>query len=163
MAFKPITYRAPNNYDTKQVSDDTAVDPSTWGPSLTVQSMTEDADINVMMKRFGVTGKMPENLRIPTFGDFTQVGDFRSALNAVAEAQENFMLLPADLRAKFQNDPQLFLEFASDERNRTQMQELGLLKTPPTPPAGSGGTPGAPGPNVPGTAPGAPQATASGS
>ena len=51
-------------------------------------------------------------------------------MNAVREASEGFMELPAKLRAQFDNDPQLFLEFVADDANRDKAVELGLIKAP---------------------------------
>ena len=85
------------------------------------------------MERFGKTGQVPGNLRVPSYDDFTGVSDFQSAMNAVREASENFMELPAKVRARFDNDPQMFLEFVASEDNRQEAVELGLIK--PAPPA----------------------------
>lgn len=140
--------RSEFNYDRKEASDEVAVGPG--GPSLTVQSQSEDADINVLMKRFGVTGKFPENPRIPEYGDFSQVRDFRSAWDACAKAADDFMQYPADFRARFDNDPQMFLQFVSDPVNIPEMRKLGLFKPEVSNGSsvgggsqGSGGSPGA--------------------
>lgn len=116
--------RSPYNYDLVQASTDTAVHPG--GPSLTVQSQAEDADINVMMKRFGVTGQFPINPKTPLYGDFSDVTDFASALNAVQAAEHAFLEYPADFRARFENNPQLFLEFCENPANRDEIKKLGL-------------------------------------
>ena len=76
-------YRTPHNYDWVEASDDAARAVGPYGESMTVQSMAEDADINVLMKRFGVTGQMPQSVRIPEYGDFTGVRDFASAMLTV--------------------------------------------------------------------------------
>lgn len=119
-------------------------------PSLAVQSAKEETDINVIVERFGVTGVAPQNIRPPTFEDYGDtVFDFRTAVEAVAMAQDTFMMLDAKIRARFENDPQLFLEFctattgegeAMKFRNEAEMRQMGLLKpvTPaaaPVPPA----------------------------
>lgn len=126
MTFKPIEYRAHNGYDTEAASDEAAIPAEEQGESLTVQAHAEDADINVMLKRFGVLGRMPESVRVPEYGDFTQVGDFRSALHAVMDAQDEFMKLPPKLRAELNNDPQEFLKFVQDPANLDRMREMGL-------------------------------------
>lgn len=123
-----IFVRSAYNYDIKAASDEAALQPEDVGESLTVQSQTEDADINVMMYRFGITGKFPQNPRIPSYGDYTDVGDYRTALERLKAADEAFMEYPAQFRARFDNDPQRFLEFVSDERNREEARALGLLK-----------------------------------
>lgn len=102
-----------------------------FGPSLTVQSDGEEADINNIVRKFGLTGQMPQGLRVPTYEDFTEVGDYRSAQQALVSARESFMQLPAHVRARFENDPQAFLEFCTEERdgklvNIDEMRKLGL-------------------------------------
>jgi phage internal scaffolding protein len=121
-----MTLRDAGNYDRKAESDRTAIPPG--GPSLTVQSQSEDADINVLMKRFGVTGHFPENPRVPSYGDFSHITDFRSALLAIRAAEEAFAEYPADFRARFENNPQNFLMFCEDPANIDAMRQLGLLK-----------------------------------
>ena len=138
MTFKPIKYRGLNAYDPKEASDEAAAAHKHDPISLTVQSMTEDADINVLMRRMGVTGKMPENVRIPTYGDFSEITDYRGALEAVRAAHDAFMEIPAELRARFDNDPQRYMDWCADPASRPEMQKLGMLKAQPTPPPATG-------------------------
>lgn len=102
-------------------------------PSLTQQQFAEDADINTIVRRFGITGELPTGVRAPSYGDFTGVSDFRSALAAIDAAEASFMALPAHVRATFQNDPGLFVDYCSDPANAAGMKELGLLSSVPTP------------------------------
>jgi hypothetical protein len=132
--MKPPFIRSPYNYDAKKASDDTAYVETL--PSLTVQSQALDTDINEIVRRVGIGAPMPVNARIPTFEDYTDVGDFRSALEAVKNAEMNFMQLPASTRAQFDNDPQLFLNFCTSPGNHDQLKALGLtIPEPITPPA----------------------------
>lgn len=138
--------RSPYNYDLDQASNEAAIPAGMQGDSLTVQSMTEDSDLNVLMKRYGITGKFPESPIVPSYGDFSEVTDFRSALEAVESGRSAFMQYPAEFRARFDNNPQLFLEFCSNEANRPHMEALGLLKpkiggeVPPPPQTTPGGS-----------------------
>lgn len=95
-------------------------------PSLTVQSQMEDSDINVIVARFNLTGRMPDNMRVPDYVDYDGVFDFHSAQMAILRGQNEFMMMPADVRKEFDNDPQKFLEFCSLEENIPRMRELGL-------------------------------------
>lgn len=122
---KKLAYlRSEFNYDGDEVSRETGL--SDFGPSLTVQSQKDEADINTIVRNFGVTGQVPQNVRVPMYGDFTGVGDYRQALDAVRTAEESFMKLPAEFRAELDNDPQRFLEFCADEANLDRMRKLGL-------------------------------------
>jgi len=103
---------------------------STFGfskPSLTKQSFRDECDINNILRKFNVTGQLPVGSVQPQYGDFSGITDYQSALNAVMAAQDSFLELPAKVRAKFDNDPALFVEFASDEANKDEMKALGLL------------------------------------
>lgn len=104
--------------------------------SLAVQSQKEESDINEIVRRFGLTGKLPENVRVPQYQDFEDVFDFQSAMNAVAAANQSFSAMPAEVRFRFGNDPQRFLEFCSKEENIPEMIKLGLaveVKQPEAP------------------------------
>lgn len=95
-------------------------------PSLAQQSFKDEVDINYLLERFRVTGQMPQGVRVPTYGDFTGLTDYRSALDAVNRANDSFMALPAEVRSRFGNDPQKFIEFASDSNNLDELRKLGL-------------------------------------
>jgi len=97
-------------------------------PSLTKQSFRDECDINNILRKFNVTGQLPIGSVQPQYGDFSGITDYQSALNAVMAAQDSFLALPAKVRAKFDNDPALFVEFASDEANKDELKALGLLR-----------------------------------
>lgn len=104
--------------------------------SLAIQSAAEEADINTIVRRFGLTGQLPSDVRAPQYGDFTEVTDYQTAMNAVLEAEASFMAMPADVRSRFENDPGRFVDFCSNPDNRDEMKKLGLLvpeKVPPAP------------------------------
>lgn len=142
MSIPKVSYRAWGNYDPDVASHEAAVAATPNGPgeSLTVQSMADDADINILMKRYGITGHFPENPRVPVYGDFEGISDYQSALEAVKRADEMFMEYPAELRARFNNNPQAFLDFCGNPANIEDMRKLGLMKdvapvvTAPVPP-----------------------------
>lgn len=103
---------------------------SDFGPSLTVQSQAEEADINTIVRNFGVTGKLPQGVRLPEYGDFTGVGDFRSALEAVEAAEASFLKMPSSIREELRNDPAAFVHWVHDPANRPRLVELGLVDQP---------------------------------
>lgn len=124
--MKPPFVRSAYNYDRDQASNESGL--KCEDESLAKQSFLEDSDINVIVKRFGLTGEMPTGLRMPTYGDFDQVTDFHSAMNAVVMANETFDQLPAEVRAKFQNDPGQFVDFCLDENNLAEARKMGLVQ-----------------------------------
>lgn len=121
--------RAYNHYDAKAASDASGI--SGFGPGKTIQSQKEEADINTIVRNFGVTGKLPQGVRIPTYGDFDGVSDYREALHAIRDAEKAFLQMPSDLRAKLGNDPQRFVEWCADKGNLEEMRKLGLAVPAP--------------------------------
>lgn len=115
-----------NNFDPQKWSLESGLkcDPL---EKVTKDSFAEECDINTIVRRFGLTGELPVNVRAPMYGDFTEAMDYRSALDAVMAAQESFMALPADVRQRFGNDPASFVDFCSDPRNRDEAVKLGLV------------------------------------
>lgn len=95
--------------------------------SLTRQSFLEESDINTIVRRFGLSGQLPTDVAIPRFEDFSEVFDFHSAMNAVAEARESFDAMPAVVRSRFHNDPGEFVDFCLAERNREEAAAMGLV------------------------------------
>jgi hypothetical protein len=49
-------------------------------------------------------------------------------MNAVRDAQVEFLRVPADVRARFNNDPGRLMAFLEDDRNRDEARKLGFLK-----------------------------------
>lgn len=97
-------------------------------PSKTVQSQMMDADINVIVHRFGITGRMPDNVRIPQYVDYEGVFDYHSAQRALLEADREFNSMTAQVRAQFENDPGIFFAYATNPDNIEGMRALGLAK-----------------------------------
>jgi len=103
-------------------------------PSLAVQSQKDEADINTIVRNFGVTGRLPQTLRLPEYGDFSGIDDYRTAIEAVRRAEANFLAIPSSIRAEFNNDPGAFADFCSDSANLPKLREWGLAPAlPPEP------------------------------
>lgn len=120
--------RSAYNYDLKVASDESGLE--CLDPSLAVQESRDEVDINTIVRRFGLTGELPTDLRLPQYGDFLGLVDYHSAMNAVAQANETFESLPADLRSRFENDPEKFVTFCLDKDNQEELIKLGLADKP---------------------------------
>lgn len=127
--FVGVSVRGYNSYDADAVSRETG--HVCEGASLAQQQFKEECDINVIVERFGLTGEIPGDYKPPVSGDFTNVPDFQSAMNAVRGAQESFMQLPAQIRARFHNDPGELIAFLDVEDNRAEALKLGIIQPPP--------------------------------
>ena len=100
------------------------------GESKVEQSHKKACDINTIMAKANKTGLFPRRTDRPRYGDFVGTKDFHEALNRVRNAQEEFLLLPSDIRARFENDPGQLVEFLSDPENRSEAEDLGLVPRP---------------------------------
>ena len=121
--------RSAYTYDPDVVSNETALD--TGEDSVTQQCFKDECDINILLKKFAVTGQLPENVRVPQFADFEEAFDFQSSMNVIRAAEEAFNAMPAEVRERFQNDPGRFLEFANDASNYDEALKMGLaIKRP---------------------------------
>lgn len=129
MPIRKIEVRSAFNYDVDAVSVETGF--ACEGDSLAQQQFSDECDINTIVKRFGITGHLPQTVNMPVSGDFTGLTDFASAMRLVTEAREEFMKMSADVRARFENDPQRLISFIEDPKNMDEARELGLLKPLP--------------------------------
>jgi len=117
--------RTPYNYDTDEASSVSGL--SCPEDTLAQQHAKDEADINTIVRRFGLTGELPSGVRMPQYGDFTDASDYHTSLNAVRAADAAFMQLPADIRTRFNNDAGAFVDFCLDSNNRSEAEKLGLV------------------------------------
>lgn len=101
----------------------------------TVQSGKDDADINVIVKRFGLTGQIKPNNVQPFYGDFSGVDSYHEAQNMLVAAKQAFAELPSHVRERFANDPGNLIRFVSDDKNLEEARKLGLLRPQEAAPA----------------------------
>ena len=121
-----VFLRTPYNYDTDAASNESGL--ACEEPTLAQQHYKEECDINTILQKFSITGILPEAPLSPRYGDFTGIGDYHTALNRVIAAQEEFEALPAQIRARFDNDPAQLIEFLQNDKNRLEAEELGLVE-----------------------------------
>lgn len=103
-------------------------------PSLTVQSDAKSADINYIVKQFGLTLELPYGRSVPVYADYSDAPtDFHAAKNFILDSDAAFLRLPANVRSRFDNDPGQFLDFMGDVANHAEAVALGVI-VPPTSP-----------------------------
>lgn len=127
--FKPVLVRVPFSYDADGVSEDTGL--MCVDETLATQADKEEVDINTLVRRFGIGGEMPQDVRIPLSADFVERLDYKDALNLIREAEMGFMQMPADVRARFHHDPAELVAFVSDVENAPEARKLGILVPEP--------------------------------
>lgn len=96
--------------------------------SLTQQHFKDDADINVILRKFGQGHDIPQSYNPPMYGDFDTGDDYREKLDQIRAAAESFMELPANVRDRFSNDPARLLDFVSNDSNRAEAERMGLVQ-----------------------------------
>jgi phage internal scaffolding protein len=113
----------------------TAYDPhkkyvfKTSGESLTQQHFKEECDVINIIKRHDRNGIIEHVQRGQArYGDFSEVADYREALDLVRDAQQEFMSVPSDIRKKFDNDPGKFYEFVSNPDNKEELKKMGFIE-----------------------------------
>lgn len=124
------------------VNKGTTFDPA---EGKTVQQDSDDADINVILRRAGISD--PRQILVPegVFWDTTELGDYRVLADRLAHASAYFSNLPAEIRKQFANDPLVFLDEANTEEGLAKFVKLGLIegkeKAPLAAPPPSGSSP----------------------
>ncbi|QCQ84902.1 internal scaffolding protein [Blackfly microvirus SF02] len=108
-------------------------------PSMTKQSFKEECDINNIVRRFEATGIIDHINQAHAQGYYQDLPsglDLQMGLDMIAQADRAFMSLPADIRAKFDNDAVAFVSYVHDPANQQQLIDWGLAKDtrPPPPP-----------------------------
>lgn len=98
--------------------------------TMTHQSFRDECDVNRIVSSFERTGVLPTTSGTPMYGDFDNAYSYKEAFDLVCRAQESFMELPAQLRARFENDPAQFLDFVNDPANMDEAVRLGLAQRP---------------------------------
>jgi phage internal scaffolding protein len=101
----------------------------TVGESLTQQHLKDETDIRNIINRYDRTGLISHVARgVAQYGDYSEINEYREALDLVNNANEAFMQIPAEIREKFNNDAGDFFEFATDPNNIEEMREMGLAE-----------------------------------
>lgn len=122
--MKTVFMKTAYNHDTNRESDASAL--LCPEPTLTQQHYRDECDINEIVRRFGLTGELPEHGRPPEYRDFEAIYDYHSAMNAITAAQQAFAQMPAEVRYRFRNDPGSFVDFCNDPANLEEATALGL-------------------------------------
>lgn len=108
-----------------------ATEIHTGAVSLVQRQFRKDSDINELVRRFGLIGRMPDPVVDPAYyGDVADIPDLKTALDRVRDASERFLALPAKVRSRFHNDPAELFAFLNDNENRAEAVKLGLVVEP---------------------------------
>jgi len=102
--------------------------PKTFkGKSRVEQQHRDECNINTIMRKMHAQGILPHFKQGGNFGDFTSYTHFHDMQNRIADAHEDFMRLPSELRYKFDNDPGKLVQFLENPENLSECRRLGLI------------------------------------
>ena len=101
-------------------------------PSLTEQCHKDECDINRIIDRFERTGDISALGLLQThegfFADVTEMPtSFMDMQDRIARGKSIFDSLPSDLRLKFGNNANVFVDFVTNPENEEECRKLGLL------------------------------------
>lgn len=116
------------DYDFQKRSDDSAIHFNRKN-SLTRQEFVSQCNINNIVNKYVKNGNNPFVItQDAKYGDFTNVPSHQDALDLILRAEDHFMQLPPQLRARFDNDAGLLLQFLGNPNNRQEAIKLGLVQ-----------------------------------
>lgn len=96
-------------------------------PSLTKQSFAQECDINHMVACWVNNGSMPRMNTTPAaYPDFSDYMDLKEASDLISEFHDVFDTLPAEVRARFSNDPYVMTDFLGNPDNRDAAIKMGF-------------------------------------
>lgn len=116
--MKVLEERANGSVRVKTVNNDEARVEQSHVQNTTMSSI-------VARMRRGIPPRIQENRGC--YGDFSNPLDYHEAMTRVADAKSDFMSLPAEVRAKFDNKVEKLIEFVSQPDNLQEAHELGVL------------------------------------
>lgn len=129
--MKTIQWRHQWDADADEDADANTLIDFTGDPGMTIQGPTEEADINVIIKRFGIQdgSQLPYwNNAQGIYGDISEFPqDPTEIANIMRDADLRFKLLPADVRQRFPS-PEALFDFIADPENKAEARKLGLFK-----------------------------------
>jgi len=99
---------------------------------LTQQQFKEDTHLPTLMRRWAKQGIGLDTMRrMPgAYGDFRNVTDYQTAMDAVLEAKQAFATLPAATKRAFSHDPSRLLAALNDPARHDELVTLGVLEAP---------------------------------
>jgi len=94
-------------------------------PSRAQQQFKNEVDVNVIVRRFGVTGHILTSGIQGVYGDFAGIEDFEGAAAKVQDARTRFYRLPPDIREHFENDPAQLIRFVQTAKPKEMREVFG--------------------------------------
>lgn len=95
----------------------------------TEQHHKRECDVKQIIKKYDRTGLIIHTNRMEAqYGDLTGE-DYKTMLDKVIDIRNKFDELPSEIRNRFKNSPEKYLEFMSDPKNREEAIKLGIINS----------------------------------
>lgn len=109
-------------------------DDGTYCPDQVDLVGAEAVDINQIMKKWDPSGKqfnkaIAQGMTTDAgmfYDDFTDSKSLQDALEITIHAKQQFEMLPAEIRNRFENEPGRFLDFVNDPKTLEEQYKLGI-------------------------------------
>lgn len=106
--------------------------PENYKPDFPTEQQHKDkVDVNNIVKKYQAGGPWPVSGKQGVYADLTSITDYQDMLESVRFAQNAFESLPAQIRDRFQNDPENMLAFLQNPANKEEAIKLGLVQSEP--------------------------------
>ena len=102
-------------------------------PSRAKQEFKGESDVNNIVAMYKKGSPLPLQIRQGQFADVTQLGDYKTAVDALLEAEQVWATLPQTVKTAAGGTVASFLDFVNDPANADQLIELGLVAGPDVP------------------------------
>jgi len=99
-------------------------------PRRTKQEFKGECDVNRIVDLFRKGAPLPVQIHQGQFADVSELGDYKTALDTVMEAEAVFKTLPMAVKERCDNSVAGFLDFVNDPDNAEDLIELGLVAKP---------------------------------
>lgn len=103
-------------------------------PSIVDESKRDDADLNVLVRRWMKGQAMPQ-FAPAQFGDVSEAVSFQDVQERLLKVEQAFYSLPADVREHFANSAVKFADAMVDPARTAELVEIGVLAPPPGEPS----------------------------
>lgn len=96
-------------------------------PSKTKQEFKDECDVNTIVDMYVRGAPLPVQITKGQFVDVSELGDYKTAIDTVMQAEEVFNKMPKAIKEAVGNSVAGFLDFVNDPENEDQLVELGLV------------------------------------
>jgi len=101
--------------------------------AVTKQEFKKECNINVIVALFKRGAPLPIQIEAGQFVDVSELGDYKTALEQVMEAEVVWNTLPLIVKDGVGGDVAGFLDYVNDPQNAEQLVEWGLVAGPEIP------------------------------